>query len=822
MNVPAEGLLSSLHRRLVLALIRHARGVGVVAALLSLGAVYFLARLRVNPDVNSLIRGDDPTLALTRHLLGDSPLSRTLILVLRADRAGDLETVLPDLVDRLRASPELKRVVATKQESAGPRLEWIRQAPAYFLPEETLGRLQARLKGPERRAELENGKLMIAEDPLAGKETFLRDPLGMRWIFEEAGDLLAQRFPARLRKGTPYLLFETSPPLAFIRAVGAGDSTDLDFTAKLLGDVEGRLDGVLGRGPVRAELAGGYVTARTQAAIMRRDVEIQFLTTAIGVLLFLVWFTRSWTLPTFVFVPVVLAILWGLAYGTALLGPLNPISMSMAAIVAGLGTDYPIYLLTRFWAQRKALDRDPAIVETQRSLGRPVIGASTTTMAGFLVLLASDFPGLRQFGVVTFLGFTLAVLVSLVLFPALGSWLDRLKPPTKVVPTPWVVRGAIALVGHPAHRVLAIGLLVLGAASWVGILVGNVPVELDLRNTLSAGDPGQKTLERLEGDLGIATSPVFALLDRQTPLEELRKNVSLLREQGAIIYADGPQELIPSPEAVLRADRFRRATRGWVEETRTELGALGFRPEPFRKALEGLKDALEAAPPDIQALSRPELAALRNGVIYEKDGTAWWVITLWPGRSLWLPGDRERWNAQVRAVFGKEVPLLGASHAPDFQAAAVRKDLVVVGGLAIGCIVLLTILSLGRVLDGLLALVPVVTATGISIAVFSMLGGTVKSMNLAAIPILMGIGVDGGIYFVSCLRARGWKDPAGAIEDMGRGYWGATATTILGFGSIATSATPGLAFLGVLVIVGMTACFVGTLYMLPGLLPRRD
>ncbi|HVR84050.1 MAG TPA: hypothetical protein VMU54_07050, partial [Planctomycetota bacterium] len=127
---------------------------------------------------------------------------------------------------------------------------------------------------------------------------------------------------------------------------------------------------------------------------------------------------------------------------------------------------------------------------------------------------------------------------------------------------------------------------------------------------------------------------------------------------------------------------------------------------------------------------------------------------------------------------------------------------------------------LGRVLDGLLALVPVLTATGITVALFSLLGGTVKSMNLAAIPILMGIGVDGAIYFVSCLRARAWKDPAGAIEDMGRGYWGATATTILGFGSIATSSTPGLAFLGILVIVGMTTCFIATLYMLPGLIRR--
>jgi predicted exporter len=815
-------LISRLHERGVRWLIGHPVPVLVAVALISAGAVYFLTRLKVNPDVNALIQNEDPTLRLSKRLLGDSPLNRTLILIVRADRSGDLEAALPGLVDTLRASPFLKRVIATRLDFGGARVNWIRRAPAYFLPEETLSRLAARLNGPERRAELEAGGKAIAEDPLAGKETFLRDPLGTRWIFEEAGDSLSNRFPTPLRKGTPYLQFETTPPVAFLRALGGGDSTDVEYTKKLLTDVEGRLDAALGRGTVRAELAGGYITARAQASIMKRDIELQFVTTAVGVLLFLWWFTRSGMLPTFVFLPVLLAILWGLAYGSAALGPLTPVALSMTAIVAGLGTDYPIYLLTRFWEERKTLDRDPAIVRTERYIARPVIGASTTTMAAFLVLLASRFPGLRQFGVMTFFGFTLAVVISLVLFPALAPWLERRKGGRRTDPRPpWVVRGAIAALGHPLHRPLAVGLLVLGAASWIAILVGNVPVDLDLRNMLSPDDPGQNRLERLEGELGMAMSPVFALLDRSIPLDKVRQNVALLRARGVIAAADGPQELFPTAEAIDRRDRFVHATRGWVEGTLADLAALGFRPEPFRRSLEGLDQTLTAAAPSIEGLNHPDFASLRASMMDESDGRNGWVIYLWPRRSLWLPRDRQEWNLQVRSVLGADVELLGATHAPDYQAAAVRRDLRVVGGLAIAAIVVLTIVSLGRILDGLLTLVPVLVATGITVAAFSLLGGTVKSMNLAAIPILMGIGVDGPIYFISCLRARGGKDPAAAIEDMGRGYWGATATTILGFGSIATSGTPGLAFLGVLVFIGMSLCFVTTLYMLPALVRKR-
>jgi predicted RND superfamily exporter protein len=175
----------------------------------------------------------------------------------------------------------------------------------------------------------------------------------------------------------------------------------------------------------------------------------------------------------------------------------------------------------------------------------------------------------------------------------------------------------------------------------------------------------------------------------------------------------------------------------------------------------------------------------------------------------------------VREELGGGVRLLSAYHAPDEQAGSVQKDLGVVGGLAVGAVVLLTIASLGRLKDGLLALVPVLVATGITLASCALLGGTIQSMNLAAIPIILGIGVDGGIHFVARHRALGWKDPETVIADIGAGYWGATWTTILGFGSIAFSATPGLLFLGVLVIVGMVACTAATLFMLPALVSWR-
>jgi len=349
------------------------------------------------------------------------------------------------------------------------------------------------------------------------------------------------------------------------------------------------------------------------------------------------------------------------------------------------------------------------------------------------------------------------------------------------------------------------------------VAFGRIPLDLDLRNTMAPGDPGQKALERLEADLGIAMGPVFALIDRSVPLEEVRTKVDALRAQGTIAYGDGPQELIPSVPARERVQRFLLETAGWVEQTLGDLALLGYRTEPFRKGLTELQRVLAAPPPGVETLERPEFAALKNSVAHERQ----WVVWLWPRRSLWLSQERERFNAAVRERMG-EVPLLSAYHVPDSQASGIRNDLTWIGGLAVLAIIVLTIFSVWSLKDGILALVPVLIATGITLAVCSFLGGAIKSMNLAAIPIVLGIGVDGGIHYMASLRARGGKDPAGAIGEMGPGYWVATVTTVLGFGSIAFSSTPGLSFLGVLVIVGMAASFAATLFLLPALAALCD
>jgi predicted RND superfamily exporter protein len=136
-------------------------------------------------------------------------------------------------------------------------------------------------------------------------------------------------------------------------------------------------------------------------------------------------------------------------------------------------------------------------------------------------------------------------------------------------------------------------------------------------------------------------------------------------------------------------------------------------------------------------------------------------------------------------------------------------------------IVLLTLAAVGNLRDGLLALAPVVLATGMTLGLAVLLGGTINVINMAAIPIILAVGVDGGIHFMVRYRESEGGDPAETIRDVGPGIWGSAATTLLGFGSIASSVTPGMATLGYLVVAGTVTSVLASLFLLPGLVKGR-
>jgi predicted RND superfamily exporter protein len=98
---------------------------------------------------------------------------------------------------------------------------------------------------------------------------------------------------------------------------------------------------------------------------------------------------------------------------------LNPMSATLGALVIAISTEFSVLLSERYRAERAA-GHEPgeALQRTYRSTGAAVLASGTTAIAGFAVLVVSDIKMLRDFGFVTVVDLTVALLGVMVVLPA--------------------------------------------------------------------------------------------------------------------------------------------------------------------------------------------------------------------------------------------------------------------------------------------------------------------------------------------------------------------------------------------------------------------
>jgi hypothetical protein len=130
-------------------------------------------------------------------------------------------------------------------------------------------------------------------------------------------------------------------------------------------------------------------------------------------------------------IPIAVVTFWSSAIMYLLGIKFNPMTVTLGALILGIGCEYTILLMMRYYEERgKAKAPGEAMVDAVAGIGRAIIASALTTIGGFTALLAAgDFPVVRDFGIITVIDISLALLSTLVLMPALivsiDSWRER-------------------------------------------------------------------------------------------------------------------------------------------------------------------------------------------------------------------------------------------------------------------------------------------------------------------------------------------------------------------------------------------------------------
>jgi hypothetical protein len=223
----------------------------------------------------------------------------------------------------------------------------------------------------------------------------------------------------------------------------------LDRQQAVIDEMRARLDPPEG---VTAELAGLPVLAAEAndrvSSPWRRALTLVAGLIAVGLVLFAAF--RNWERALVPLVPIALATGWSALILFAMRIPLNPMSVTLGALVIAISTEFSVLLAERY-RQERAGGHPPAdaLQRTYSSTGAAVLASGTTAIAGFAVLAVSDIRMLRDFGIVTVVDLTVSLLGVLVVLPSVLMLAERgelLRLPSR--PRPRLRRPRLRLRGR--------------------------------------------------------------------------------------------------------------------------------------------------------------------------------------------------------------------------------------------------------------------------------------------------------------------------------------------------------------------------------------
>jgi hopanoid biosynthesis associated RND transporter like protein HpnN len=641
----------------------------------------------------------------------------------------------------------------------------------------------------------------------------------------------------------------------------------LDFNAlvpaeKALEDVRGLVEKAKKALPgVRIRLTGEVVLEHDELVNVQESTNMATIASIILVCLALLAGYRSWKLMLITIASMLMGLSLALGFATWAVGHLNLISIAFAVLYIGVGDDYAIQLNLRYRELlQQTVPQKEALIQAVRYVGPSIALCAITTSLGFFSFIPTDYVGVAELGVIAGGGIVIALFISITVIPALVR-LFPLNPgekPSRGSFPAWVY-------DFPMRHALFIKWTALGLTLVaIGLLT---QVRFDF-NPLNLRNPDSESVSTFRELLKTKTSSPMTLTVLADDGEEAKSVAQRLEklktvEEAVTIFDFIPKQQEPKVEVVqelalvmgLRFSEFpppmpdslanhRAALAKFIDTVDRHLkknpgSELSEPLLALQKVLRRLLIFIESKPLDDQEamfnrLQRNLLGSLpftmnklwrgfeADRVTLEqlpkesserwlsKDGT--YRIQVFPGKDLNDRGNLKEFVEDVRTIAPRatDLPVIYLGSA-DAVVRSFRQALVFTLAAIVGVLLIVT----RSVKDTSLILLPLLMTAILTGAATVVLDTPFNFANIIVIPLLLGLGVDSGIYIVSRLRAMPDQQQNVLRTSTARGVVFSCLTTVGSLVSMAFTSHPGLASMGLLLAVGLTLVIVCTIAALP-------
>jgi predicted RND superfamily exporter protein len=131
---------------------------------------------------------------------------------------------------------------------------------------------------------------------------------------------------------------------------------------------------------------------------------------------------------------------------------------------------------------------------------------------------------------------------------------------------------------------------------------------------------------------------------------------------------------------------------------------------------------------------------------------------------------------------------------------------------------LLLLLDFRSPFDALMAMIPLACGALWMVGLMKLAGMQITVMNIMALPMIVGIGIDDGVHIVHRWKHEGKRKINTVFSSTGKAILLTSLTTMLAFGSLVFSIWRGFGHLGGALFIGVGACFLATVFILPGII----
>jgi uncharacterized protein len=604
-------------------------------------------------------------------------------------------------------------------------------------------------------------------------------------------------------------------------------------------------------------LTGPVPMADEEFATIKENAGLN-ATVTIAIVLFILWLALRWFRIIFaVFVCLVVGLAVTAALGMLMVGTLNLISVYFAVLFVGLGVDFGLQFSVRYRAERHEVDDlHDALLYAGRRAGAPLTLAALATAAGFLSFTPTDYKGVSELGLIAGVGMLIAYFTSITLLPAL---LSRLKPPSEPSHLGYAVLAPVDGFLERHRMPILIGTLLTVAAGLP--LLYHLQFDFNPMNLRSKTAESVATYIELKNDPQSGANDVGILQPTLAQADAVAAKLKALPQVGRVttlstfipdqqseklaLIADAAKTLNPALNpAAAAAPTSDAQTVSMINSTvdalirlagdGTGTGAVAAKRlaaamtalakadpsvrqraeavfvQPLKTTLDDLRNLLKA-----QTISRENLppALARDWVT--PDGEA--RIDVAP------KGDPN--NNEVLRTFARAVQTVApdATEGPISILEARRTVVtafIIAGTCALISIAIILFITLRRISDVLLTLIPLLMAGIVTLEICVLIGMPLNFANIIALPLLLGVGVAFKIYYIMAWR-EGQTNLLQSV--LTRAVTFSACTTATAFGSLWLSSHPGTSSMGKLLAISLMTTMAAAALFQPILMgkPRQ-